>query len=100
MFGYRERELIFAKFVRWLLKLVYGEEFVVVTRVQWDAMTKTVPAKEEAQPEPSPNTGCQYREWGWHDGGPDFRCRRQGKNYNCEDPYSATHRCELSDKPY
>lgn len=32
------RELQFAKFIRWLLKKVYWQEFVILTKVQWDAI--------------------------------------------------------------
>ena len=35
-------ELQFAKVVRWLLKKVYGQEFVVVPRSQWDAMNEII----------------------------------------------------------
>ena len=32
--------------------------------------------------------GCPYRDWDWHDGGPDFKCLAQGKNVCCVDSYS------------
>ena len=34
------KELQFAKFIRWVLKKVYKQEFVIVTREQWEAMNK------------------------------------------------------------
>jgi len=30
--------------------------------------------------------GCPYRKWGWHDGGPDHACTKNGKC--CVDSYS------------
>lgn len=32
--------------------------------------------------------GCEHREFGWHDGGPDYRCAEQGVNVCCVDSYS------------
>ena len=32
------RELQFAKFLRWFLRKVYKQEFVIVTKIQWEAM--------------------------------------------------------------
>jgi len=46
--------------------------------------------------------GCPYRQWGWHDGGPDHVCTKDGKN--CEDSWADWYQCdevkaELSDNP-
>lgn len=37
------------------------------------------------------STGCEFRFWDWHDGGPDFYCTVYGegsKGFNCIDSYS------------
>lgn len=32
---------------------------------------------------------CKYREWGWHDGGPDYRCNKhRHKCLSCVDSYA------------
>lgn len=33
---------------------------------------------------------CKYRQWGWHDGGPDYKCTAQGENCCCYDAWSDT----------
>ena len=45
MYG-RPRELKFAKFLRWLLKMVYKHEIVIVPREQWDAMIQKQEGRE------------------------------------------------------
>jgi hypothetical protein len=33
------------------------------------------------------SAGCKYREWGWHDGGPDYKCTALGENYCCKNSW-------------
>ena len=49
--------------------------------------------------------GCPYRQWGWHDGGPDHKCTKDGRrNVCCNDSWADWYQCdevkaELSDNP-
>lgn len=43
----------------------------------------------------SEDMGCPYRQWGWHDGGPDHGCIRDGRvGICCEDSWSDWFQCD------